>query len=558
MGRFFRCALAVLLLLTISVGALAETVCQLGDTGDKVRAVQTRLYTLEYVDEAPVSPYKFTSVTKAAVRKFQLANSLDTTGVVDDKTYSRLTLSSAISYPAYLDAMHTLGGSGEEVKQTKTRLKSLGYLTGTVTASYDENTRSAVVFFQQANNLAPTGNADKETRAAIFSSDAVTASEYRKANNLVALKKGDTGEQVKTLQRQLKALGYYDGAINGAYDAATVTAVKLFQTANGLPVKGSANETTRALLNSGAAKSYAQYEQEQSLIEVKKGDKGLSVKLLQKRLAQLAFYAGAEDGKFTAKVQKAVMRFQVANGVNASGAKHGVATQATREVMNSQDAINRYDSEGLLPGDDLPAVKEMTQALKKLGYIEGVTSKYTSAVVTAVKLFQKANSLTVTGNATPATLKVIYSDSALSYDEFKNGSGNDRIEKLIDFSMKFLGRPYRSPCSAPTSFDCSGFTKYCLKKALNISTSGEVATQGNSLKKKYGAITEMNSLKRGDILFFDTQPGVKPIGHSAIYLGKSNGSPRFIHASSAKEQVVVSVFSDWYKERFLFGVRVVK
>lgn len=52
------------------------------------------------------------------------------------------------------------------------------------------------------------------------------------------LKPGDTGAQVRTLQRALKSLGYPVGTIDGQYGPATKTAVAAFQHAEGLTADG--------------------------------------------------------------------------------------------------------------------------------------------------------------------------------------------------------------------------------------------------------------------------------------------------------------------------------
>ena len=52
------------------------------------------------------------------------------------------------------------------------------------------------------------------------------------------LKPGDTGAQVRVLQRALVALGYSVGTVDGVYGPKTVAAVKLFQQAAGIGVDG--------------------------------------------------------------------------------------------------------------------------------------------------------------------------------------------------------------------------------------------------------------------------------------------------------------------------------
>ena len=54
----------------------------------------------------------------------------------------------------------------------------------------------------------------------------------------VTLKPGDTGAQVRLLQRALARLGYSPGAADGGYGPTTVAAVKRFQTASSLTADG--------------------------------------------------------------------------------------------------------------------------------------------------------------------------------------------------------------------------------------------------------------------------------------------------------------------------------
>jgi peptidoglycan hydrolase-like protein with peptidoglycan-binding domain len=64
----------------------------------------------------------------------------------------------------------------------------------------------------------------------------------------VALKPGDTGAQVKNLQRSLASLGYPPGKIDGVYGPKTTDAVKSFQKAEGLVEDGVVGPKTLAAL----------------------------------------------------------------------------------------------------------------------------------------------------------------------------------------------------------------------------------------------------------------------------------------------------------------------
>jgi hypothetical protein len=59
---------------------------------------------------------------------------------------------------------------------------------------------------------------------------------------------GDTGDQVKVLQRALAALGYSVGTVDGDYGPATQIAVEKFQVAKGLAEDGVVGEQTLSAL----------------------------------------------------------------------------------------------------------------------------------------------------------------------------------------------------------------------------------------------------------------------------------------------------------------------
>ncbi|MDO4564446.1 MAG: spore cortex-lytic enzyme [Clostridia bacterium] len=62
------------------------------------------------------------------------------------------------------------------------------------------------------------------------------------------LKRGSTGDEVKTLQRKLKQWGYYTGVVDGIFGSGTENAVKYFQRTNGLAVDGIVGtQTAKAL-----------------------------------------------------------------------------------------------------------------------------------------------------------------------------------------------------------------------------------------------------------------------------------------------------------------------
>lgn len=68
-------------------------------------------------------------------------------------------------------------------------------------------------------------------------------------NESLALSKyGSSGSEVTQIQTKLKRWGYYNGSIDGIYGSKTVSAVKWFQSKNGLKVDGIAGPATLAAM----------------------------------------------------------------------------------------------------------------------------------------------------------------------------------------------------------------------------------------------------------------------------------------------------------------------
>ena len=72
----------------------------------------------------------------------------------------------------------------------------------------------------------------------VTSSSSTSKGEKTVTVTLTEIKSGSTGEQVKTAQRLLNALGYSCGTVDGIFGAKTVSAVKKFQTAKKLTADG--------------------------------------------------------------------------------------------------------------------------------------------------------------------------------------------------------------------------------------------------------------------------------------------------------------------------------
>lgn len=260
-----------------------------GDSGDKVTALQTSLVALGY-DTNGIDG-RFGAGTRKAVIAFQTANGLTADGLAGTKTQALLTSlassssssdssssdssssdsSSSDSSSSSSGFTRTLrkGYTGDDVKSVQTQLKALGYYTSSLDGVYGTGTMAAVSSFQKNNNLSVDGLVGSKTYAKMFSSSAVSSSSSSSSSSdsssdsssssssttYVSLSYGSTGDEVKALQKALKALGY-NVVADGDYGALTSAAVTAFQKLNGLTVDGVAGALTQKTLYSGSAVAY--------------------------------------------------------------------------------------------------------------------------------------------------------------------------------------------------------------------------------------------------------------------------------------------------------------
>jgi len=231
----------------------------------------------------------------------------------------------------------TTGDEGDDVLYLQMRLADLQYFSGETDGKYGDDTRDAVLSFQEDNRnkgLEPTGTADIATQILAASA------QYR------GLRYGSSGDDVKELQTRLTALGYYTGKISGNFLEGTQNGIKQFQKNNDMEVTGIADPLTQETLYADDAVGRYDVEDptatpfndlswylvdesdsgvpmpEEPVIftkELKKGSQSEDVKKLQERMQLLGYFDGPISGNYQDKTAKAVKKIQEQNGMNITG-----------------------------------------------------------------------------------------------------------------------------------------------------------------------------------------------------------------------------------------------
>ena len=236
------------------------------------------------------------------------------------------------------------------------------------------------------------------------------------------LRLGLTGEDVADLQRQLSALRYYDGEIDGKYSTEVQEAVRAFQEKNGLTTDGIAGRETQDLLYSSQAQAnlISADSGSETYLLLKQGTIGIEVRRLQARLMELGYYAGGVDGLYGSTTVDAVRAFQRANGLSADG-QAGEQTQkklyaatakySTSPVSTADPDENRVLSIGMT-GNDVYALQERLISLR---YLDGVADGVFGAETRdALMAYQKNNNLTAVGTTNAATWRRLNGNSRAS------------------------------------------------------------------------------------------------------------------------------------------------
>ena len=392
---------------------------RMGDSGSAVKDLQTKLKKLGYYSGTVDST--FGSGTYAAVRAFQKKYNLTADGVAGSETLKKLDSVYKNADSDKDDDSLRMGDSGSAVKDLQTKLKKLGYYSGTVDSTFGSGTYAAVRAFQKKYNLTAEGVAGSETLKKLDSA-------YKNADSDKdddSLRKGATGSAVKDLQTKLKKLGFYNAYVDGSYGDTTVAAVKAFQKKYNLTADGVAGSETLKKLDS----AYKNADSDKDDGSLRKGATGSAVKNLQTKLKKLGFYNASIDGDYGDTTVAAVKAFQKKYNLTADGVAGSETLKKLDSAYKNADSNTSIDDDSLRKGATGTAVKTLQTNLKKLGfYTAYVDGSFGATTESAVKAFQRKYGLTADGVAGSATLKKIESAVASA------SSGKITTERLDWFN----------------------------------------------------------------------------------------------------------------------------
>ena len=328
---------------------------QMGDTGEQVRVLETRLKSLSYLKAVPDDQYD--AVTARAVTTLQALNGLALTGTAGPSEISLLYRPGVIAS----DPVLALNDSGYEVRQLQERLAELSFYAGPIDGLYSLSFESMVKTFQLQAGLEVDGKAGYYTQSTVYAAsapvktgtDPVTTPATTVAPTAtpeptaaptavptavpeptatpaptatptptpepttapvaqpVVLQDGSVGPEVVSLEVRLIELGYHLDLADDRYTSLTATSVKAFQKRAGLGITGIADLTSQNRLAAGTAPRTA--------TSYRRGSYGDGVKRVQQRLIALGLLGGQADGRFGPMTETAARAFQKKFGLSVDG-----------------------------------------------------------------------------------------------------------------------------------------------------------------------------------------------------------------------------------------------
>lgn len=330
------------------------------------------------------------------------------------------------------------GDKGPSVKALQEALQELGFYTSRIDSEYGGGTTQAVSDFQEKNRLPKNGVADAAMQKLLYegrprnSKNNATQVKTLPPIADVTIRPGNRGDAVALLQQQLKDLKLYTGSVDGVYGKASENAVRAFQKEHKLKVDGLVGEKTRQAIVQAAGgtlpgvqntvssalpevspsptmapagteppATYPYTTTSNSSVNLRKRANASAMRMVT--VPQGASVEVLEDaGDYLKVVYKKFVGYVVRDYIN-------VPEQYLKGKVLRADNQARLDYETLAVGAEGRQVRAMQQALTELGFYSGVVDgKFGAGTISALKAFQKRNSLRETGIALPELQKMLY------------------------------------------------------------------------------------------------------------------------------------------------------
>lgn len=248
-----------------------------------------------------------------------------------------------------IDNFHNMqeGSSGDAVREIQEQLKQLGYYPEKMDGIFGPLTDQAVKDFQADYKLDTDGILGPITKSKI--EEVMSSPE--------TLHIGISNVEVKTVQRQLKALGLYPANIDGIFGPITDAGVKSFQKNNGLIEDGAVGLETRKGLRKtllGADFQHNIWGRDENTQDHPKAEVGAKVYVTADQLKQLGWVNLTDE--MIQDLNHCLERYQINNSnrichfISQCSHESGLG-KWSKEISDGSAYEGRQDLGNVQPGD---------------------------------------------------------------------------------------------------------------------------------------------------------------------------------------------------------------
>ncbi|MEJ1517390.1 C40 family peptidase [Bacillus cereus] len=230
------------------------------------------------------------------------------------------------------------GMQGNDISKIQQDLKRLSYFNTNTTGYYGSVTKQAVLDFQRSHGVPDTGNVGTLTKNALASE--ITKIEGSTSNGNGLLKQGNSNNEVKQLQDNLRKLNYFHVNSTGYFGSVTKSSVIQFQGDKGLSADGIVGPNTKAAIANALNGTSTSSQPSNGNGLLKQGTSNSEVQQLQDNLRKLNYFNANSTGYFGTITKSSVMQFQSDKGLSADGIVGPNTKAAIANALNGASTYN--------------------------------------------------------------------------------------------------------------------------------------------------------------------------------------------------------------------------
>jgi cell wall-associated NlpC family hydrolase len=154
------------------------------------------------------------------------------------------------------------------------------------------------------------------------------------------------------------------------------------------------------------------------------------------------------------------------------------------------------------------------------------------------------------GSSKKATSKRTVTTKTTRTKTTKSRKTSNKADVIVATAITYKGTRYKYGGTNHKGMDCSGLTYIAFKEhqVQLPRVSYQQAKQGKRIK--------LNVVKKGDLLFFQTNKNKKRINHVGLVVAHKKGVITFVHSTTSKGVLISSLDERYWKNAFTEARRV--